>query len=29
MPTLRELTDAELRLVIGGQEMEHGGRIRR
>ena len=28
-PSLRELTPAELRLVVGGQEMEHGGRIRR
>ena len=26
--TLRELTQAELRLVTGGQEMEHGGRVR-
>ncbi len=28
-PSLRELSPAELRLVVGGQEMEHGGRIRR
>jgi hypothetical protein len=28
-PTMRELTPAELRLVTGGQEMDHGGRIRR
>jgi hypothetical protein len=27
--TLRELTQAELRLVTGGQEMDHGGRVRR
>jgi len=26
--TFPELTDAELRRVTGGQEMDHGGRIR-